>query len=382
MLWHPLCLRKTSSVRGLSYSSPHLGTVSQQSLKEPSTLSAYASLRTFQMTDSMPKLQQKIRLFRYSHLFQKNLAKCETADGGQVCTSQILKGSIQAASRMTSMIIPASWKLAVQSISIHVYPFPRTSERVKFIEWNRFGVCSLEPWAFDTCFTIDANRSICTWTNFRRSTANKMCLDVGHWFISWNPKHEHWKLLTFHQSRFVYRAAVWPWRIQLSMLCWTQSIWWFIRQHLLQLSAQVRRSATRTCSCFSWTKVVNSSTSTRREQIDLRHDMAYDTIIQILYGLAWYLYERRVQFPRWSENRLCILEQKLAEHKRFAFWICPKEKWTSLMGKCEGPWPNLYKYHMFCFFFFWTFPQVDWDGLGLRLPFWTSIFHTSHGPIV
>ena len=52
MLWHPLCLRKTSSVRGLSYSSPHLGTVSQQSLKEPSTLSAYASLRTSQMTDS------------------------------------------------------------------------------------------------------------------------------------------------------------------------------------------------------------------------------------------------------------------------------------------------------------------------------------------
>lgn len=146
--------------------------------------------------------------------------------------------------------------------------------------------------------------------------------------------------------------------------------------------AQVRRSATRTCSCFSWTKVVNSSTSTRREQIDLRHDMAYDTIIQILYGLAWYLYERRVQFPRWSENRLCILEQKLAEHKRFAFWICPKEKWTSLMGKCEGPWPNLYKSHMFCFFFFWTFPQVDWDGLGLRLPFWKSMFHTSHGPIV
>lgn len=312
------------------------------------------------MTDSMPKLQQKIRLFRYSQLFQKNLAQCETADGGQVCTSQILKGSTQAASRMTSMIIPASWKLAVQSISIHVYPFPRTSERVKFIEWNRFGVCSLEPWAFDTCFTIDANRSICTWTNFRRSTANKMCLDVGHWFISWNPKHEHWKLLTFHQSRFVYRAAVWPWRIQLSMLCWTQSIWWFIRQHLLQLSAQVRRSATRTCSCFSWTKVVNSSTSTRREQIDLRHDMAYDTIIQILYGLAWYLYERRVRFPRWSENRLCILEQKLAEHKRFAFWICPKEKWTSLMGKCEGPWPNLYKYHMFCFFFL----NISTSGFG------------------
>ena len=44
-----------------------------------------------------------------------------------------------------------------------------------------------------------------------------MCLDVGHWFISWNPKHEHWKLLTFHQSRFVYRAAVWPWQIQLSI---------------------------------------------------------------------------------------------------------------------------------------------------------------------
>ena len=60
--------------------------------------------------------------------------------------------------------------------AIHVYPFLRYHDSWWYMMERTPGDCSLEPWAFVTCFTIDANRWIYTWTNFRRSTAFAKCI--------------------------------------------------------------------------------------------------------------------------------------------------------------------------------------------------------------